>query len=269
MNKRNMIPFLVMVALCFSVSMALADTHVVWDGAGTVDIDVYSDDDRYSGLHTYGAYISGEFDLDDYENNPYGYGVDTIVAYTKATVNDGFINFTNRRDDSKLSYGAAGQISTSYVGSSGNAYLQFRTTTNYASLTDAQYGFSMTNFGASGSSYVIKHQLTDSDGDGAQVLAYGSGVADIKLQGSTAAGSSFNMGHLPVCGDGLAWDNNYAKYIGSGEGVFELHGWSHNGLSIHDFTTVPGDGSEDSATFDLIVGYSGSWTMPDFGISGN
>jgi len=154
--------------------------------------------------------------------------------------------------------------------------MAFSFRTNYASMRNCQYGKPSTtngNFEAAGS-YYIEHGLTDSDDDGAMVYVTGSGTAMIKLQGESSGGSSFNMGALPECGDGCAWDNNYATFDGTGTGNFELHAWAHNSLSVcancnSKQWSVPGDGSDDSATYDLHVGYSGTWSYPDFGIKGN
>ena len=132
------------------------------------------------------------------------------------------------------------------------------------------------NFEATGSSYVIDHGLTDADGDGAQVMATGSGSAMIKLQGEKAGGqnSYFNMGSLSVCGDGCAWDNNYATFSGTGTGDFNVYAWADNGIDVGANCcgkqwSIPGDGSDNSATYDLHVGYAGTWSMPDFGVKGN
>ena len=148
---------------------------------------------------------------------------------------------------------------------------------NYANMGNCQYGVSKPktsngkNFETSGSNYYMFHELTDADGDGAYFEGYGSGSAMVKLQGEKA-GNGFNMGNLPICGDNCAWQNNYATFDGSGMGTFELHAWAHNSIDVGCCGTgfsIPGNGNEDSATYDLKIGYSGTFSYSDFGVKGN
>jgi len=262
MNKRNMIPFLVMVAvLCFSVSIAIADTHVVWDGNfGTVDIDVYSDDDRYSGLFTTGIYINGVFDLDDYENNPYGYGVDTVVAYTHALVADGIIDFTNIRLDSGSSYGADGQLSTSIVNVLGGfGTLDFRTTTNYANLVSSNYNFqSNMQFTANAQEFVIFHKLASNPYEFALLDLQGSGSASVDYMADGYTGAS---GYYFGTGDGC-YEN--ADLTATGSGLLRIEAWADNNLWAHDGSWAQGGGS-----YIGTWSYSGSLVVDDYAIGGN
>jgi len=263
--------------------MAQTTVDTYWLGGGYMDTTFTAGDDAHSYLETSGSGIMGEFHGKDYDDNPYGYLVDTVTSSIDAIVNGGYIWFENTRDDSKDSmYGAPGQYSYSFVGSTGTAEMAWYSWTNYAEMANCEYAKPTTtngkNFEASGSSYTINHMLMDSSSDGAQVLASGSGSAMIRLMGEKAGGKDtyFNMGFLPVCGDGCAWDNKYATFDGSGAGTFALHGWADNSLTVGACpsgscvsVTVPGDGSPDSATYDLVIGYSGVFSYPDFGIKGN
>ena len=45
-----------------------------------------------------------------------------------------------------------------------------------------------------------------------------------------------------------------------------------NGLTVGcygDAWTIPGDGTNNSATYDLHVGFAGAFNWADFGVSGN
>lgn len=273
--------FAFLVALFVIAIPAAAQTTVdtYWNGAGYMDTTFMAGDDAWSYLETQGSLIGGEFHGKDYDDNPYTYGVDTYFANVDAGVNSGYIEFETQRTDSKTSYGNPGQRSYSWVSSTdGLAEMAWYTKTNYAEMGNCQYAKPTTtngkNFEASGSNYQIYHEVTDSDGDGSFVGATGSGSSMIKLQGEKAAGSGFNMGRLPVCGDGCAWDNNYATFSGSGTGHFDVHAWADNGLTVGGSCpncdmAIPGDGNDDSAKYDLHVQYAGSWSYSDFGVSGS
>jgi len=279
----------VLVALTVLATPVLAvippttvDTY--WMGSGYMDTTFTSGDDAHSYFKTSGSGIIGEFHGKDYEDNPYGYNVDTASSSVHAYVAYGYMKFENTRDDSKTSmYGNPGQYSYSYIGTDGTGEMAWYSWTNYAEMANCEYAKPTTtngkNFEVTGSNYLIDHELKDSSGDGAEVKAYSlgsGGSAQIKLQGEKSGGTNsyFNMGSLPVCGDGCAWKNNYATFTGSGTGGFEVHGWADNGLTIGCPTcgsgyTIPGDGSDNSAIYNLQVFYSGTWTMPDFGVAGN
>ncbi len=273
MNKKFVIIPLLVVSIALLITSVSAQTilDMNWDGTGAVDVNFDSADDASMGFHTNGGYISGNLYAKDYDNNPYGYGVDSFLTTTNAYVEGGFIEYAVNRTDSKTSYGAAGQKSYSFVGSTGNASMDYRVSTDYASMKACQYGFaSSKNFEANGGYFEVLHTLTDSDDDGASVYVEGSGSAVIKLMGAQSAGSSFNMGHLGVCGDGEAWDDNYAKLQASGTGVFNVNAWADNSISIHEGGwTIPGDGTDNSAFYDLAIGYSGDLNYLDFGVAGN
>lgn len=241
--------------------------------AGSFNAIFDSDDDMHTELHAgSGGALNVMVSFTDFGDNPYGYGVDTTLFETETSyTGGGYIDLWSIRTDSKLSYGAAGQESYTQISSTETGYLEWRDWSNYASFKQPQYkmGSLPYDFGATGN-YEIFHLLEDADDDGAYVRANGVGSADVKLMGSQSQGSWFNMGCLPVCGDGEAWDNNYAKFTGSGVGGFQMSAWAHNELFLHEGgITIPGDGTPGSAYYSLSVGYSGTLTYPDFGVKGN
>lgn len=283
--------FIAVALLMMFTLPAMADpttTDVVWNGGGTLNIDFQVSNDMLAQFDAAGFAHQGQFHGKNFADNPYSYNVDTATAFVKATLAgggsgqpDSFMQFQVDRLDSKSSmYGPAGQQTYSYIGTDGTAEMMFGSTTNYAAMTNAQYGWGNTygwttngkNFEATGYHY-IKHQITDSSADGAMVEAWGNGptTSMVKCMGETSQGSAFNMARLPVCGDGLAWLGNYGTFQGSGVGQFHVGAWADNGLTIGSGTgwTIPGNGSDNSATYNLWVNYAGTWSWTDFGVSGN
>ncbi len=289
--------FIAVALLMMFTLPALADpttTDVVWSGGGTLNIDFASSNDMMAQFDAAGFAHAGQFHGKNFADNPYIYNVDTATAFVKATLTgggsgfpDSWMSFQVDRLDSKTSsYGPAGQQTYSYIETDGTAEMAFGTNTNYAAMTNAQWGWANPpppaygwttngkNFEATGYHY-IEHKITDSDGDGAMVEAWGAGptTSMIKCMGETSQGSAFNMASLPVCGDTLAWDGNYGTFNGSGVGQFHVGAWADNGLTIGAINgsewTIPGNGSNDSATYNLWVNYAGTWGWTDYGVRGN
>lgn len=278
MNMKKILLTLVSILLITPVVLAATTVDTNWSGSGSFATDWIADNDQTNHFETGGNFIAGEYHAKNNQDNPYGYGVNTVYNWKNAVVDGGgYIWDWTTRDDSKSSYGSAGQMTETQMSTSdGTLEYAWYSWTNYAEMGNCQYGKSTTsngkNFEASGSDYYMYHTVTDADGEGASFSAYGSGSSMVRLQGEKSSGSSFNMGSLPICGDGCAWKNNYATFSGSGSGAFEVHGWSDNSLTIGcpscgSGFTIPGSGS--GAVYDLFIGYTGSWSMPDFGVGGN
>lgn len=290
MNKKISLVVFALGILLFGSGLASAETTVdtTWTGNGFVSTDFVAGDDSDSHFSTVGASISGEFHGKDSDNNPYGYGVDSTNSWVKASVSgygggspNSYMKFEVNRGDSKSSYGAAGQRSYTEIWTDGTAEMAYKSGSNYASMSNGGVN-SMPktsngrSFEATGN-HNIYHKITDSDGDGSSIDVYGYGDltnSKIRMFGAKSAGSSFNMGSLGVCGDSCAWLDHYADFEGSGTGDFYQHAWADNSLEIgsHDCGsswTIPGDGNNNSATYDLHVGFSGTWSKSDLGITGN
>jgi hypothetical protein len=281
---RRSVLFGLVVVLGLSV-LAFSETTFDSDWFGSGDVNLYFDsgDDFHSEFHTGGMFINGFFVAKDKDDNPYGYGVDSSNAYVQASVSDGFMAFLSQRLDTKSSYGPAGQRTGSYVYTEGEGYgeMAFGTSINYAACKSCGYGWRKTygattngmEFEAAGSYFEIDHWVDDGNDTNpayvGNVGAMGSGLAMIKLMGQQATGNGgFNMGHLGVCGDGEAWDNNYARFQAEGEGLFYVHAKGEDYLSVHEGGfTIPGDGTA-IATYDLQIQYGGSFSWDDFGVKG-
>lgn len=249
--------------------------------------------DARQDVWTSGSNIAGTQDCSVTQNTAYPYmNVDQTTFQVNASVaNGGYMEMFSQRLDSYVSYGPAGQTNYAYAGSSdGTAEIVFKTWNNYAAMKECNYGAPTTtngrHFEASGSSWYIEHSINRNPlitdpvtmtiahaadagvGKSASVWAYGiSGSGMIKCQGGQANGSqSFNMGHLPVCGDGEAWDDNYAKFDGTGVGHLRVDASSDTGLSIHQSgVLVPGTVS-DPAHYYAEWDYAGTFNYPDFGV---
>jgi len=262
MNKRNMIPFLVMVALCFSVSMALADTDVSVTGNGAMDATtiIAYDDDAITRFDFHGY---GSFDLTGVGRDNTGYpymGVDKTTTSVKSdiTVGGGWLEFETIRLDSYGSYGAPGQRSYSYVGSSDAASLDFRTTTNYASLVSSNYNFqSSQQFTASGSFNII-HELDANPTEFAFLNLVGSGSASVDYM---ADGYTSANGYYFGTGDGCCEN---ADLTATGSGFLRIEAYADNNLWAHDGSWAQGGGS-----FTGTWSYTGSLLVDDYAIGGN
>lgn len=281
MNKLITI-FTAFLALSVPVLAATTVDHT-WSGSGLFQTHVVAGNDRTSHFETAGNFVNGQYHLTDSEDNPYGYGVNTVNNWATASVSGGgYVYAWDTRDDSKTSmYGSAGQLSeTGMYTNDGSIEYAFRGWTNYAEMGNCQYGWPKTpggkNFEISGSDFYMYHTITDSAGDGAQVSVSGIGSASLKLQGEKSGGSGgyFNMGSLPVCGDGCAWKNNYATFTGTGAGTFTVDAWADNSLTVgcpscSSGFTIPGTGADDSAQYHLGIVYGGTFSWQDFGVAGN
>ena len=241
------------------------DTNLTWDGTGYVSIDVTADDDAMTYFRTGGDHIFGSLHVKDHEDNPYGYGVDCYDVGVYATVEGGgHIEFGTLRTDSKESmYGPAGQSSESYIYTSDYAFMGWRTSTNYASLADCQYGWqSSDNFMASGEHFEYSHLLLDGASDGSEVYGSGSGSVEIDLMNSkTGWGgpdkSSFTFGK--GCGCYLNCDAE-----GTGSGYFNVEAWADNYLKGDLGYEMPNGGSSF-----FSLSYDDGFSQSSFASAGN
>ena len=248
------------------------DIEVEWAGSGLADVVVWNSDAE-TKLHTLGGYIQGTFHAVDHKDNPYNYGIDTFdVEVIASTENGGYIyTRTERLDGLTSMYGGAGQITETYVSSDDTTELAFGSRTNYASMVNAQYGRDKTSSGrqieATGNYYAY-HTLESGYGDSAGVTAIGDGTVQIKMMGESTWQGSANMGHLPVCGDGTAWANNYARYDATGSyGNLYVDGYARNSVSVSGAgIVIPGDGNEGSAQYHLHIQHSNDFSYNDFGL---
>lgn len=270
MSKRISLAILFMLAFgVAAMAQDLPDTvvNVDWASAGAVNIDVMASNDMQSVFNVNANWSDGAYQLTNAENNPYNYGVHDVSAQVEAAITGGgMMQFTNTRLDSKASmYGNPGQVSDTFIGTSGTADMQFRTGTNYASMASSNYGWHANDHFAAAGDFQVRHTLTENSGEFAQFVNLGSGTTDIDFMsesvGSTTGSLSFGRG----CG---CYTN--ADITATGSGMFMLDAVGEN---LIDAAVLPfdiiGDGTLGSAILDLDVTYGGGLTVGDFSLSLN
>ena len=250
---------------------ATTTVNQTWSGTGYVDIDV-STDDHTTHLETFGDMIDGEFHLTDYEDNPYGYGINTVDNWKKAKISNGYIYTWTRRDSSHSSmYGSAGQYTESFVGSDGTGEIAFGSRTNYASLKNCEYSRAKTSSGkqfeANGTFYQIYHMLIDGAGDGARFEVIGNGTSLVDIMNGETGWSGTGKSSFKF-GEGCGCYHNCDATM-TGKGTMYLDAWADNQLTTHlGGLVINGDGSDDSAQYHLTISYAGGFIHPGMAISG-
>lgn len=251
--------------LCFGV-VALADdpTEVVvtWDGGGTVG-ETVTTGDTTSGFLTSGYYITGSYTAKDSNDNPYTYGVDSFSAYLIASVTNGFINTGVTRVSSYVPmYGSGGQNSwSSVVVDGGVASMAYRSTTNFAQMTDGSYTYQLSgghNIVANADFYSILRSISDGRGNSGYVIANGTGTATLDCMTSEASGVwSLTLGR----GGGCYTD---ASYSAVGDGYFEVTGVGVNSVTYNGLGMSSGGGS-----LSIIANFVNSFSIGDYSLTAN
>ena len=242
---------LIMLAIFFIAIGGVSAATTVdmnWGGFANIDTTFNSSDDAVVQVWANGN-TGGNFHAADSDNNPYNYGVDNTNAWLRGdvTMGGGNLQLTYTRTDAKESmYGAAGQISNSFVGSSGIGALNFRVGSNYASLGSSNYGWqSNAQFSATGDSFNMWHTL-DAGTNSGFVRVIGDGSAVINHMSDYAAGDNFNFGAGAGC-----YTN--ADIEATGSGYAEVSGQADSYLKANDLSwTMPVGGL-----------HTESWTYTD------
>lgn len=243
-------------------SAVLADdpttVDVDWDGSGWVGTGVDTGDAN-AGFGTGGDYISGTYSATDSNNNPYSYNVDNFSAYLNAYVEDGYISTGCDRTDSYVPmYGNDGQESWSFVGvDGGSASMAYRTTTNFAQMTDATYGYQLSGghniVVTSADYYEIDRGISDGRGNSGWLYADGEGSATLDCMSAGASGVwSLQFGR----GAGCYTDANF-NATGT-DGYFEVTGEGNNSITFNGMGVSSGGGS-----LSFIADWVGSFSIGD------
>jgi hypothetical protein len=270
MKKRFFVGLAVLgLFLAFGVVNAAPSTvEVNWNQAGYIDVDVTSEDDFHSYFEGFSTGIgSGKYKLTDSENNPYGYGVDTVAAQLEADVSGGgYLIFDNTRTDSKVSmYGPAGENSQSIIETSDTAMMQFRTRGAFAELKSCNYGFHASNHFQASGVFSIYHHLYDDTGEGAWVNNIGDGTSNIDLMSESTSGKTGSFKFGKGCG---CYTN--ADITATGSGVFEVGAVAENQIKVDlPSMTISGDGTLGSAQYLLRATYGNGFTFSNFALEGN
>ena len=237
---------LLMMAAVAPAALAATDFTMDWTGFGTVTGTFNSGDDAIAHMTAIGN-TNGNFYSKDFDNLGL-YGVDDTSANMDSHIalGGGSLEFLyTRTDTGEAFYGAPGQISNSYVSSTGTGTLDFCVGSNYAYLQSYTYAATDNiNFQATGENFIIQHSLTSSlsNNFGAlQVVDTGSGgsasvVHSYDLSGYTADSFSFGAGT-----GGCVWGTHISA---TGSGIAQV--WGHGDDYLKDGT----------------YGQSSDWTMP-------
>ena len=260
MKKRLLVGLLIGIMATFVLALPVAaddpNTVIVdWNGAGTVTGSVDTGDAK-AQFSSGGVNQVGEFTAVDQNNNPYGYGVDTNTFTMETTIiGGGTATFQVDRLTSKESmYGPAGQ--QSFIGVStvdGTASLWNRSTTNYANLIDANYGWHSNGQVTVNSTLYSLARWIDSDiGNIAQLFASGSGTANLDCMSSEARGSGETK-----LGAGAGCYTN-ADFTATGSGQLQLIGSGNTSA-----TTAMAPGMTGASSFNFIA----NWLGGTFGVT--
>ena len=231
----------ILVAMLFCIGIASATTSVDtnWDGSGNFDTHFIAGDDATSDFWTGGNTISGEFHATDSDNNPYGYGVDSVEAKVKAHAENGFIEYKFNRNDAKTSYGEAGQQSytlmNNMIGTGGTSDFAWRSTSNYASLSNCNYRWqSNGQIQATGNQYIFhSFYIDDSYSEGAEIKFSGIASTVITDMSEKSGKSSYTFGKGCGC-----YTNAEVDIVGSG--TFDLNAYADNSIVTDTGITTDG-----------------------------
>jgi len=254
---------LVLVLAFAGTAMAAdpSEVDVSWSGGGIVDGVVTSGDDAVTAFHSEGSAHSGAFSAVDSNNNPYGYGVDSCTfTMETAIAGTGWAGLDVDRTDAKLSYGAAGQESYTYVEVlNGNATLQNRVSTNYASMKDSNYGWHSNNHitvtGAD--AYALERSMDGGSGNFAGIQAMGTGSAALNCMSSEASAGQVRLG----LGCGCYTNANYSA---TGAGFFGVTGVGNNSVTFGGMGITSGAGA-----LSIIANFASSFNISNYSVTAN
>jgi len=245
-----------------STVLAADPTEVIttWSGSGRVVV-VIDTGDTIAGVITEGGEISGSYTTVETPNTAYPYmGVDTLSAYTNASVTNGFIDAGSVRTDSyESAYGDPGQTSWSFVAvDDGTASMAYRTWTNYASLKDPGYKYQLPgghNIVADADLYLIDRGVQASDGTNASTVITGNGTAVLDNMGSEASATGVRLGW----GCGCYTDANFSA---TGTGNFTLSATGDTSA-----TTAMAPGMTGASSFTIIATWTNSFSIADYSVT--
>lgn len=265
---KQVISLLAVFLLVIGGVMAATTVEHTWSGDGVIDSVVTADDDHTTHFYVSGNNLNGKLEVTDNNDNPYNYNVDTVNSFINSRIGNGGWQFyeVDRLDSKESMYGNPGQKYYVEMYSNESVELATNVRSNFASMISATYGKPKTtlgnNFEASGD-YGIYHYIKDGDNDGASLEAVGLGTAQIDSMSSEIKGRSFKFGK----GAG-SFTNADSSYTGTG--MLRIQSWADNAIDVDAGNMhIPGDGSNDSATYDLKVTYSGNFNYASHALSGN
>lgn len=256
MNKIGILSLMAMLLLAVGVS-AETTVDTTWNGGGAFGVNFKAGDDAESFFGTSGSLISGEYHAVDSDNNPYGYGVDSVEAKVNANVQNGVIEYGFRRTDAKESmYGEAGQESYTLIGAD-SAQFAWRSTSNYASLKSSNYGWqSNGQIQAQGNQQIYHSFFIDEEyNEGAEIMFTGNADTTITDMSEDHSGSSYKFGKGCGC-----YTN--AKVDITGSGTFDLNAYADNSIVTDSGITTDG-------FLNIHAAFNNKFKYDNFALEGN
>lgn len=258
--KKAIVMLAMLVLTMGLVSAIPTTTTTTWNGAGIVETSFVAGDDASGHFKTNGNYISGEFHVTDNEDNPYGYGVDTVESKVKAHVGDGQMEYVfNKNDNYEPGYGSAGQESYTLMASDGTADFAWRTSSNYARMISSNYGWQANGQMKATGNHYIYHSffIDDSYNEGASISVNANADTEITDMTDEHWGSSYKFGKGAGCYTNANVD------ISNGAGTFDLDAWSDNEITTDSGITVHG------GHLNIHSDFTGGFQFSNFALEGN
>jgi hypothetical protein len=254
MKRIGIFGVLAVFLLAFGVN-ASTTIDTTWDGSGTFRTDFSADDDATNFLDTEGKHIQGEYHAINHEDNPYGYGVNSVEVRTKANIERGYIEYQYDRTDSKESmYGSAGQRSYTWIGADAGQFA-WRSTSNFAQMRNCNHGWqSNGQFKAQGE-HDIYHSFLINENEGAEFHVSAVGNTEISDMSEDHSGSSYKFGKGCGC-----YTNAKVNILGSG--VFDLGAYADNEIKTDTGITTDG-------YLNIHATFNNKFQYDNFALSGN
>lgn len=245
---------LMVVATLSTVAFAATTVDTNWNTSGFLEIDVDTGD-AFTKFQTNAGASIGNFFAKDYDNNPYGYGVDSYLTNVKVNFVNGYSVVNTTRTNSWVPmYGPADQSIELGLMATGTAQLAWQTTDNYAEQDSSNYG----------------HQANDQMLAEGTYDAYVNAVNGPNFAGLVAGGvGSLNLDLMTVdmgsakinFGAGCGCYTN-ADVTQTGPGLFGVQGIFTNSL-VNSNVNVSGSGTY-SEQYSFSDGFS--WDKFNFSL---
>jgi len=243
--------------------------NINWTGPVNLSASIIQGDDATISYAVVGSNSLGSLTMTDTNYCPYaGYHVDDGSSYFVTSVTDGFALYQVDRNDSySPMYGPAGQCIYSYIAASGGtAEMAGGVTTNYAQQRWCTYDQPKTssgkNFEANAASFLIQHFVGKVAGywdNFSEFIATGSGVALIDSMSSETSGC-WDLQRGDGCG---CYTNSDMSFNGAGTLTWNSVGSNSITMPSDGGVPVPGDGTFGSCSWNTIINYVGSWSIPN------
>jgi len=235
MKTKILITSIMSLLMVVTPAFAVTTVDSAWNGAGLFGMTFTSGDDAHSTFSISGSEISGQYHAIDSGDNPYGYNVDTTDLTIKSHVTNGGILYSFVRDGSySPMYGVAGQESYTLIDTLGTGDFAWHSTSNYASLSNSNYGWQNNNQIMATGEHYISHYISAGSNNGAGIQVDADGTTQISDMCDGASGdSSFSFGKGCGC-----YTNANVNIVGSGE--FDLTAIAENHIVTDTGITVDG-----------------------------